>query len=128
LSEYNPPSYLVDEYIRNDGERACLPFGHFPVVYDSIEPSPFYDQDPEPYIDETDAIEIAPLPEQQEGIINEPYQKKYQFNPNNLPYQLERTNGGYQGMGGESLGKSLIDKKTPKINKYYEKLKPFYKI
>lgn len=63
LSEYNTPSYMVDEYIQNDAERAACPFGHFPIVFDCIEPSPFYDADPEPYIDEMDAIDIAPLPE-----------------------------------------------------------------
>ena len=60
----------------------------YPVVYDCIEPSPFYDlEDPnDQYIDERDVIELPNPTEQSDGIINEPYQKKYQFNPNNLPY------------------------------------------
>lgn len=61
--------------------------GHYPVVYDCIEPSPYYEEDSvNPYIDERDAIELPPLTEQTEGLVNEPYQKRYIFNPLNLPY------------------------------------------
>lgn len=59
-------------------------------------------------------------------MINEPYQKKYLFNPNNLPYQLERVGNFYSGSATDSR---LFDKKgVPKINRYYEKLKPYYKL
>lgn len=48
--------------------------GHYPVVYDCIEPSLYYDDDTtNPFIDERDAIELPPLTEQTEGLVNEPY-------------------------------------------------------
>lgn len=40
------------------------------------------------YIDEKFLIEL-PNPTQQSEGVNEPYQKRYYFNPNNLPYSLE---------------------------------------
>jgi hypothetical protein len=40
------------------------------------------------YIDEKDLIEL-PLVAPSEGV-NEPYQKKYTFNSNNLPYSMEQ--------------------------------------
>lgn len=99
----------------------------YPCVYDCIEFSPFYDiDDPnDQYYDERDAIEVSPPQEQSDGTIYEPYQKKYNFNPNNLPYQLERA-----GFSGTQSGDAKIyDKKgIPKINRYYEKLKPYYKL
>jgi len=65
---------LLDEYLRNDQERAVASTGQFPVVYDCIETSPYYDDDPNnPFIDEKDAIELPPLTEQTEGLVNEPY-------------------------------------------------------
>jgi|LauGreDrversion4_2_1035121.scaffolds.fasta_scaffold77633_3 hypothetical protein len=101
--------------------------GHYPVVYDCIEPSPYYEDDPaNPFIDERDAIELPPLTEQTEGLVNEPYQKRYIFNPLNLPYQLERvycvlSTGGTDGKIADKRG-------VPKLNRYYEKLKPYYKL
>jgi hypothetical protein len=62
------------------------------VVYDSIEPSPYYDGENSkygPYIDERDFIELPNPSDSSNGQINEPYQKKYYFNPQNLPYTLE---------------------------------------
>lgn len=60
--------------MKNDVDRAAAPMGQFPVVYDCIEPSPYYD-DPmtDPYIDDRDAIELPPVSEQTEGLVNEPY-------------------------------------------------------
>lgn len=73
---------LLDEYLRNDQDRAMSSSNHHPVVYDCIEPSPYYEDDPNnPYIDEKDAIELPPMSDQTEGLVNEPYQKKYIFNP-----------------------------------------------
>ncbi len=59
------------------------------VVYDSVDPSPFYENVPgDMYIDEKDLIEL-PLVAPTEGI-SEPYQKKYTFNSSNLPYSMEQ--------------------------------------
>ena len=100
---------------------------HHPVVYDCIEPSPYYEDDPNnPYIDEKDAIELPPMSDQTEGLVNEPYQKKYIFNPQNLPYQLERAYSVFTSGNPET---KMYDKKgVPKLNRYYEKLKPYYKL
>jgi hypothetical protein len=102
--------------------------GHYPVIYDCIEPSPYYEDDTNnPFIDERDAIELPPLTEQTEGLVNEPYQKRYIFNPLNLPYQLERVYCAISANGADA--KSVADKRgMPKLNRYYEKLKPFYKL
>lgn len=54
------------------------------------------------------------------------------FNPSNLPYQLEKNSGVSAGLCNEiNPGSSAKDKKgnsSIKINKYYERLKPYYKI
>ena len=67
--------------------------------------------------------------------MNEPYQKKYFFNPMNPPYQLEKPLGMYQpnfsvsSSNNGSLESKLYDKRGgPKINRYYDKLKPYYKL
>lgn len=41
------------------------------------------------YLDEKLLIEL-PNPSTQSEGVNEPYQKRYYFNPNNLPYSLEQ--------------------------------------
>lgn len=87
--------------------------------------SPYYDiEDPNDlYIDEKDAIEVPPID------ANEPvsdFQKKYYMGASNLPYQLERPQG-LQYNGGEVQG-GKFDRKAPKLNRYYEKLRPYYKI
>ena len=96
----------MDEYVRNDAQRANLPTRKllstlltillFPlapnsVVYDSVEISPHYENTGNDfYIDERELIQL-PMPQQSESsTVNEPYQKKYYFNPNNLPYNLEQ--------------------------------------
>jgi hypothetical protein len=64
-------------------------------------------------------------------LVNEPYQKKYFFNPYNPPYQLEKPIGIVNGVLGPVNGSEnkLYDKRgVPRINRYYEKLKPFYKL
>jgi len=53
-------------------------------VYDYIEPSPHYEGENSkfgPYIDEKDLIELPNPADQGNGSINEPYQKRYYFNP-----------------------------------------------
>lgn len=82
---------LLDEYVKNEEDR-IKPNLTFPVVYDYIEQSPFYnDEKHGPYIDEKDAIELPNPSDQGSGSINEPYQKRYYFNPQNLPYGLEQS-------------------------------------
>ena len=113
-----------------DQERASATQGYYPVVYDCIEPSPYYADEEaavRPYLDEREAIELPPISDQTDGLVNEPYQKRYVFNPLSLPYQLERA-------FVQSTGSTLETSKTyekrgaPKLNRYYEKLKPYYKI
>lgn len=69
--------------------------GVFPVVYDYLEMSPYYEGENAkygPYIDERDLIELPNPSENSNGTaINEPYQKRYTFNPQNLPYSLEQS-------------------------------------
>ena len=60
------------------------------MVYDSVEMSPHYDNSlTDLYLDERELIELPAAHQQGEGQINEPYQKRYYFNPMNLPYNLE---------------------------------------
>jgi hypothetical protein len=70
------------------------------IVYDCIDPSPFYDspQDP-PYLDENDLVEIP-----QEDAFSD--QKKYPYGPNNSlsPYISNINNRGIR------------------INRFYSKL------
>lgn len=91
--------------------------------------SSFYDNTgSDLYIDEKELIEL-PAPHQQgEGQINEPYQKRYYFNPMNLPYSLEQSfNYSARHLPpGEKA--SVTEKKGPRLNRYYENMKPFYKL
>jgi len=127
LSDQVVPSYVVDDYSKNDAERAAAPMGQYPVIYDCIEPSPFYADSPsEPFIEEKDAIELPPVSDQTEGLVNEPYQKKYFFNPYNPPYLLEKP---YCAQPSGQADAKLYDKRgVPRINRYYEKLKQFYRL
>ena len=53
-------------------------------MYDYFESSPFYEGEHSkhgPYIDEKDIIELPHPQDQSNGAINEPYQKRYYFNP-----------------------------------------------
>ena len=60
------------------------------VVYDSVEVSPFYSNTQgDMYLDEKDLIELQSPHSDRAGAIKEPYQKRYYFNPMNLPYNLE---------------------------------------
>lgn len=93
LTEKPTSDYKIDEYIRNEADRTNSNI-NWPVVYDSVETSPYYEaENPKhgPYIDEKDSIELPNPTEQGNGGINEPYQKKYYFNPQNLPYSLEQS-------------------------------------
>lgn len=90
-------SNLLEEYMRNDADRTinCSSNNTFQVVYDYLETSPYYDGENAkygPYIDEKDIIELPHPQDQSNGAINEPYQKRYFFNPQNLPYSLEQNN------------------------------------
>lgn len=86
LSDNRVSQALLEEYIKNDADRsegahASL---QFPVVFDYIEQSPYYEGEHAkygPYIDEKDLIELPNPSEQGNGAINEPYQKRYYFNP-----------------------------------------------
>lgn len=86
---------LLDEYSQNDADRTINAGNSttFQVVYDYFENSPFYEGSENakfgPYIDEKDIIELPHPHDQNNGAINEPYQKRYYFNPQNLPYSLE---------------------------------------
>ena len=64
LNEQVIPNHLLDEYIKLDSDRACAPNGQYPIVYDCIEASPFYEDNiNDPFIDERDAIELPPVTE-----------------------------------------------------------------
>lgn len=124
------PSDLVEMYARNDAERAqnAGPNMTLQVVYDSIEPSPYYDGENSkygPYIDERDFIELPNPSDSSNGQINEPYQKKYYFNPQNLPYTLEQSTQYSQAPQNGGQGRRNA---VPRLNRYYEKLKPYYHI
>lgn len=72
----------------NDADRAINNIGT--VVFDSVDISPFYDNVPgDFYIDDNFLIELPVPTSQNDGAVNEPYQKRYFFSPLNLPYSLE---------------------------------------
>ena len=102
------------------------------VVYDSVDPSPHYENTPNDlYIDERELIEL-PAPNQQDtNQINEPYQKRYYFNTSNLPYSLEQP-ASYSmrapAPGEKSNNKPNPGERGPRLNRYYEHLKPYYKL
>ena len=101
------------------------------VVFDSVESSPNYDNSPNDlYIDERELIELPAPHQQDQGQINEPYQKRYYFNPMNLPYNLEQS-ASYSARvpppGEKSTSKSA-ENRGPRLNRYYENLKPYYKL
>lgn len=94
VSDKPASSLLIDEYVKNDTERTTNAGANltFPVVYDYVDPSPYYEGENAkfgPYIDEKDLIDLPNPTDQGQGQINEPYQKRYYFNPSNLPYNLE---------------------------------------
>lgn len=97
LQDKSLRSSLLDEYIRNDADRTinCGSNQTFQIVYDYLETSPYYEGENAkhgPYIDERDIVELPHPQDQSNGAINEPYQKRYFFNPQNLPYSLEQNN------------------------------------
>lgn len=95
--------------------------------------SPNYDGSPgDQYIDERDLIELPAPHQQDQNQINEPYQKRYYFNPMNLPYSLEQASSysARQPAPGEKTtgaGKTQ-EQRGPRLNRYYENLKPYYKL
>mmetsp|Transcript_21081 Transcript_21081/g.28333 ORF Transcript_21081/g.28333 Transcript_21081/m.28333 type:complete len:96 (-) Transcript_21081:964-1251(-) len=87
------------------------------------------------YIDEKDLIELQSPHVSSVGQIKEPYQKRYYFNPMNLPYNLEQASSysARQLPNGEKASFSTSKHasstpKGPRLNRYYERLKPFYKL
>ena len=77
---------MLDEYIKNDADRSeNAPSSlQLQVVFDYIEQSPYYEGEGAkqgPYVEEKDLIELPNPSEQGNGAINEPYQKRYYFNP-----------------------------------------------
>lgn len=78
--------------MHNDADRCTNCSTTYPVVYDYLENSPYYEGENKafgPYIDEKEFIELPSPYDQSSGSIKEPYAKQYYFNPNNLPYNLE---------------------------------------
>ena len=74
LVERGTSQNLIEEYTRNEADRT-LGSTSYPVVFDYIEQSPYYeDAKFGPYIDEKDLIEL-PNPSDSSGVnaINEPY-------------------------------------------------------
>ena len=121
-------SALLEEYIKSESDR-CLPNVTFPVVYDYVDQSPYYSDENAkfgPFLDEKEMIELQHPQDQGNGVINEPYQKKYYFNPQHLPYPLEQNNL-YSHYGSQTQKRSTIAH-GPRLNRYYENLKPYYRI
>lgn len=102
------------------------------IVYDSIELSPHYENIPgDQYIDERDLIELPAANQQDTNQINEPYQKRYNFNAMNLPYTLEQPSS-YSAIPNREKptagGPKNHEQRGPRLNRYYETLKPYYKL
>jgi len=76
------------------------------IVYDCLDPSPYYNDSKEPYLDEADAIELPPDDNANPGDYRN---KQYPYGPSNSNNFLGPVN---------QAGK--------KINRYYTKLKPYY--
>jgi len=75
LDDRSVPHSKLEEYIRQEIERTSSSTP-FQVVYDSIEPSPYYDGEAAkhgPFIDEKEIIELSNPAETSNGAINEPY-------------------------------------------------------
>jgi hypothetical protein len=75
LVERGVSQNLIEEYTRNDADRT-LGSQTFPVVFDYIEQSPYYEGDAAkygPYIDEKDLIELPNPTDGGVNAINEPY-------------------------------------------------------
>ena len=83
------------------------------------------------YIDERELIDLPAPHAQDASQINEPYQKRYYFNPMNLPYSLEQSSSYSARVpppGEKSSNKNSGENKGPRLNRYYENLKPYYKL
>lgn len=95
---------MVEEYARLDCERLANP-SSYPnkIVYDCIDPSPFYDSQSDPYFDENELIELPP----EEGATDF---RKYPYGPSAPSSNFS------QGINGRGS----------KINRYYARLKPYY--
>ena len=95
---------LSEEYARLDAERLINPQNYMnKVVYDCIDPSPFYDDPQNPYIDESEAIE---LPSDDQHVDY----RKYPYGP------TVASNSFNQNFNARGM----------KINRWYNKLKPYY--
>ena len=78
LTEKKISESLLEEYITNDANRSVnvTSTTSFPVVYDYLEQSPYYEGENAkygPFIDEKDLIELPNPSDQGNGSINEPY-------------------------------------------------------
>ena len=65
LVESGVTGFMLDEYLRNDAERSVNSTNTtYPVVFDYVDPSPYYEGEHKslgPYIDEKDLI-MLPSP------------------------------------------------------------------
>ena len=108
------------------------------VVYDSIEPSPYYGGTAnDMYLDEKELIELPSPHQNANSQIKEPYQKRYYFNPMNLPYNLEQSSQYSckqmpvsENKVSFGVGKTEVtgQNRGPRLNRYYASLKPYYKL
>jgi hypothetical protein len=68
---------MVEDFSRQDGERLINPSSYSnKIVYDCIDVSPFYDNQQDPYFDESEAIELI-----NDDSSNFDY-RKYPYGPN----------------------------------------------
>ena len=97
---------LAEEYEQMEIENGTGQSANAKIIYDCLdENSPFYEKTKEPYFDEQDAIELPT----DEILLQEMRGKNYPFGGNGANNFLGPLN---------SAGK--------KINRYYNKLKPYY--
>ena len=65
--------YLVEEFARQDSEKLMNgQSGPNKIVYDCIDPSPYYDSSQDPYMDDNDLIEM-PSDDQNTDYRKYPY-------------------------------------------------------
>lgn len=96
---------LTEEFACLDAERLNTPSGFAnKIVYDCIDPSPYYDPSVEPYLEEGEQIDLPPDESQTDF-------RKYPYGPNNAGFHSANLNARGQ-----------------RINRYYHRLKPYYVI
>lgn len=68
---------LTEEFARLDGERLTNPSGFTnKIVYDCIDISPYYDSVSDPFLEESESIDLPPDDSQVDY-------RKYPYGPNN---------------------------------------------